>query len=122
MKAGLEKNLKENALKWLRTIPESKWLKRHGNAYTEAGNPDIEGCIKGIHVEIELKKPGEKPDGLQLVRIEEWKKAGAVAFWTDNLADLRKKMFFELVAKGIFLRTETGERHTTESWNKRNQT
>jgi hypothetical protein len=51
------------------------------------GWPDITGHIGGIHVEIEVKQPGEKPRKLQLARIRKLNENGAIAFWTDSVAE-----------------------------------
>lgn len=61
-----------------------KVRKRHGGAYGTSGEPDIEGCIDGVCIQIECKAPGNKPTPLQLQRIAEWARAGALAFWTDD--------------------------------------
>lgn len=51
------------------------------------GWPDITGHIGGIHVEIEVKQPGEKPRKLQLSRIRKLNENGAIAFWTDSVEE-----------------------------------
>ena len=38
------------------------------------GDPDIDACIRGRSVQIEVKRPGERPTLLQLKRIEEWRR------------------------------------------------
>jgi hypothetical protein len=83
LKPGLEKNTTDRILKWLKDLgPECKALKRHMNEMTEAGNPDIEGCFRGRHFEIEVKKPGAYTQAgrrtLQSIRADEWDAAGAL--------------------------------------------
>lgn len=61
-----------------------KVRKRHGGPYGTSGEPDIEGCINGVSIQIECKAPGNNPTPMQLQRIKEWSDAGAVAFWCDD--------------------------------------
>lgn len=61
-----------------------KVRKRHGGPFGTSGEPDIEGCINGVCIQIECKAPGNKPTELQVRRLKEWSDAGAVAFWTDD--------------------------------------
>jgi hypothetical protein len=61
-----------------------KVRKRHGGPYGTSGEPDIEACIDGKCVQIEMKVPGNKPTILQLRRMSEWSDAGALVNWFDN--------------------------------------
>lgn len=72
-----EKAITNGILKALNELPNCKAIKRHGSAWSSAGEPDIEGCICGHHFEFEVKRPGCSPDPLQLKRIKEWREAGA---------------------------------------------
>lgn len=45
----------------------------------EKGTPDVLGCYQGVMVLAETKLPGAPIEDLQLVRIREWRAAGAVA-------------------------------------------
>ena len=50
-----------------------------------AGDPDIYGSIGGIHVEIEIKRPGEVPTKIQYHRLDQWARIGnAACLWTDS--------------------------------------
>lgn len=51
-----------------------------------AGDPDIYGSIGGVHVEIEVKVPGEEPEDLQWYRLEQWAKTGAACCWVTSKA------------------------------------
>lgn len=55
--------------------------KRHGTAFTTAGDPDITGCYRGRHIEYEVKRPGEQPRLNQHARMDEWRRAGAHVGW-----------------------------------------
>ncbi len=54
------------------------WEKRHGTAFGKAGQPDISGCVCGRRVEIEVKTGRNEPTDIQVQRLAEWSKAGAV--------------------------------------------
>jgi Holliday junction resolvase len=51
-----------------------------------AGDPDIYGSIGGIHVEIEVKRPGEKLTRLQEHRLAEWSDTQAACCWVTSKA------------------------------------
>lgn len=56
-----------------------KTLKIHGNAYHEAGTPDIVGCYDGHFLALEVKRDEKsKPTPLQVQRLAEWYSAGAI--------------------------------------------
>lgn len=71
-----------------RRYPAAQMRKRLSSGATSTtGWPDITGHIGGIHVEIEVKQPGEKPRKLQLARIRKLREHGAIAFWTDSVEE-----------------------------------
>ena len=54
-------------------------------AYGRAGNLDLKGILPGGKaVEVEIKRPGNRPTKLQYRRMREINTAGGVAFWTDD--------------------------------------
>ncbi len=63
----------------LRDIPGCAVRKRHGTAWGFAGDPDLYGSINGRHFELEVKRRGEEATRLQLLRINEWRGAGAIS-------------------------------------------
>ena len=81
-----ENSIKQRTLDLLASIPGCKATKNHGNQYTEIGNPDIFGCIRGRAFVIELKKPLGKTTPMQQDRIREWASAEAIAIVTDDPA------------------------------------
>ena len=83
-----EKTVGRQVMGYLKTIPGGCFMRRVAGMGNN-GHPDIVGCINGRHVEIELKAPGAKPTDLQLKRLEDWRTAGALAFWADNLQTVR---------------------------------
>ena len=60
--------------------------------YAKAGVSDILACIKGRFVAIEVKKPGGKPSKLQENFIDGVNAIGGVAFWADNLDDVKEQL------------------------------
>jgi len=83
----LEKNIVKKIIKNLNSLPECKAIKFHGNAFTEAGTPDVICAYRGYAVLFEVKVPGKKPAKIQEKRISEWSGAGAlckvVFSWED---------------------------------------
>jgi hypothetical protein len=49
-----------------------------------AGDADVAGSIGGVHVEIEVKVPGEKPTKLQHYRLSNWAATGAACCWVTS--------------------------------------
>lgn len=60
--------------------------------YAKAGVSDILACIKGRFVAIEVKRPGNTPSKLQENFIDGVNSIGGVAFWVDNLQDVKDKL------------------------------
>ena len=85
-----ESSLTTRILKYLNSLPGCKAEKRHGSQYSEAGAPDINACYRGRSVQIEVKRPGEKPTRIQLKRLREWQEAGAVVGWVTDLEGVKK--------------------------------
>ena len=50
-----------------------------------SGTPDICACLNGRWISIEMKKPGAKPDPLQLHHLQMVQKAGGLATWASSL-------------------------------------
>lgn len=73
-----------------------KYIKTNGGkAYKTDGNykPDIFGCLEGHCLAIECKDTG-KMNGVtegQQIELDNWEKAGAIAFATDSLEDFIEK-------------------------------
>ena len=77
-----------------------QWLKKQGVErvktiqLSENGWPDITGVLPphGKALWIEVKRPGQRPTKLQMYRLKRLKRAGAVAFWTDNVQKVKRKL------------------------------
>ncbi|MCC7156551.1 MAG: VRR-NUC domain-containing protein [Bryobacterales bacterium] len=52
--------------------------KRWGSEMATAGDPDLTGCYRGLHFELEVKAPGGRLTRIQQVRLDEWRRAGAL--------------------------------------------
>lgn len=62
----------------LRAVPGLIVRKRHGTAWGIAGDPDLTGCYRGRHFELEVKTPVGALTRLQEARLAEWSQAGAI--------------------------------------------
>lgn len=67
----------------LNALPGCLARKRHITPYAVAGDPDVYGCYRGQHFELEVKRPGvdrTKParQWIQQQRRDAWQRAGAV--------------------------------------------
>jgi hypothetical protein len=65
----------------LQQIPDVVVRKRHGTVMGVAGDPDLYGTIRGLHFEIEVKRPNDPastPTKLQEARLREWREGGAM--------------------------------------------
>lgn len=60
----------------------------------EVGIPDLIGCIppSGKTIAIETKIRNNKPTKIQLYRMEEYRKAGAIVFWCNSFEDYLEKL------------------------------
>ena len=75
-------------LRYLGSLPRSKAINVHGGIYTERGTPDVIGCVGGQMVAFECKRdPSEKPTRIQLWRLSEWLRAGAVVGAVASVED-----------------------------------
>jgi len=77
-KPPLESTITRAIVRALRSVPGLVVRKRHGSALGYAGEPDLYGCFRGRHFEIEVKRPGRKLTPLQQQRLKEWALAGAI--------------------------------------------
>lgn len=82
--SGRETALVRSILRALEKAPGVAVRKRHGTAMGKAGDPDLSGCLNGRHFELEVKRPGNEPTPLQLVRLAEWQRAGALVGVVHN--------------------------------------
>ncbi len=74
-----ERAIVKAILAYLNGLPGCLARKRWGGGMGVAGDPDIDACLRGRSLQLEVKRPGEKPTLLQVKRLEEWRRAGAIA-------------------------------------------
>jgi len=68
----------------LKSLPDLVVRKRWGSEMAAAGDPDLTGCYRGRHFELEVKAPGGRLSRIQEVRLKEWHRAGAVVGVVHN--------------------------------------
>ena len=76
-------------LAYLNALPECLARKRWGGGMGVAGEPDIDACLRGRSVQLEVKRPGQKPTPLQLKRLEQWRQAGALVAVVSSVEDVK---------------------------------
>jgi hypothetical protein len=84
-----ERAIVKAILAYLNGLPGCLARKRWGRGMGVAGDPDIDACIRGRSVQLEVKRPGEKPTALQAKRLEEWRKAGALAAVVSSVEEVK---------------------------------
>ena len=86
-----ESNVVDAILRYLRALPDGHARKNHGTQYGTAGEPDVDACVRGRCVKIEVKRPGAaaKVTALQRAALDRWSRAGAVAFVATSVDDVR---------------------------------
>ena len=76
-------------LAYLNTLPQCLARKRWGGGMGVAGEPDIDACLRGRSLQLEVKRPGQRPTLLQLKRMEEWCQAGAIVGIVTSVAEVK---------------------------------
>jgi hypothetical protein len=84
-----ERAIVKSILAYLNSLPGCLARKRWGGGMGVAGDPDIDACIRGRSVQLEVKRPGERPTPLQVKRLEEWRQAGALVGVVTSVAEVR---------------------------------
>lgn len=75
----LEASVVKSIIKYLNSLPAARAIKVPGDA-KRSGEPDIDACVDGRAVKLEVKRPGNnKVTRLQQTTLDKWKAAGAVA-------------------------------------------
>jgi hypothetical protein len=104
-----ERAIVKAILAYLNDLPHGLARKRWGGGMGVAGDPDIDACVGGRCVQFEVKRPGQNPTALQLTRLEEWRKAGAVVGVVRSVEDARQILEHHLP----HLRADGGEQKNT---------
>ena len=84
-----ERAIVKAILAYLNSLPGCLARKRWGGGMGVAGDPDIDACIRGRSVQLEVKRPGERPTALQTKRLEEWRQAGAVVAVVSDVEEVK---------------------------------
>lgn len=85
-----EQNIQTAIMEYIKSIGGLPIKQNQIGIYAQAGVPDIIACIKGRFVAIEVKKPKQKPKPIQYAFLEAINSCGGLAFWADNLEDVKK--------------------------------
>ena len=91
-----ERAIVKAILAYLNGQPGCLARKRWGGGMGVAGDPDIDACVRGRSVQLEVKRAGEKPTPLQLKRLDEWRQAGALVAVVSSVEDV-KSLLTEVV-------------------------
>lgn len=76
-------------LKYLNSLPCAKAINVHGSVFSERGTPDVIGCVGGRMVAFECKRSAEEePTKIQMWRLSEWIRAGAVVGAVSSVEDV----------------------------------
>ena len=86
-----ETSLKRKVLRWLFKEFPTAFIYKTSDKWT-SGIPDIYMLNDGISYWIELKRKGKKPTKLQSYNIDRLRKAGAIAFWADNIEEIKRRI------------------------------
>jgi hypothetical protein len=93
-RTSTETALKRRVMQMLSAeYPGAVVRKRHGSIYSTVGDPDLYILFAGVHIECELKRPGENPTPIQVRRLDQWRAAGAVTAVIHSVADMRALMY-----------------------------
>lgn len=88
-----ESEVVTEGMAWLNGLPRTKAWKIHGGTFTgSVGEPDVDGCSNGRSLKFEAKAGTAKPTDMQLVRLREWARCGALVGWFRTTRHLEELM------------------------------
>ena len=87
-----EKDITNQIMRYLKTVPDMFCWKEHGGMYGTAGLPDIICCCNGRFVAFEVKTPEGRLSKLQEVTIQRIKDAKGKAFKVTCLQEVKEIM------------------------------
>ena len=82
-------SLSKAIIKYLLSLPHCNVDNRQGRG-AEVGAPDLCGCYKGRHFEIEVKVLPDTPSDIQLFRLQEWYDTGAICIVAYSVGDVKE--------------------------------
>ena len=86
----LEKDITNQIMRYLKTVPECFCWKQHGGAYGTSGIPDIICCLNGRFVAFEVKTESGKLTKLQEATIQKIKAAKGEAFKVTSVGEAKE--------------------------------
>ena len=86
----LEKEIVNQIMRYLKTVPECFCWKEHGGAYSTAGIPDVICCYRGRFVAFEVKTPTGKLTKLQETTLQRIRNAMGQAFKVTSLQEVKE--------------------------------
>lgn len=110
-----EKAIQRAIIDWLNTIPAIKCWRQNTGAvtakykgrtrfvrYGQPGQSDIGGIISphGVMLQIEVKRPGNKPTDDQYEWLEMVRRAAGIAFWSDSLESCAAQLRVQFLSRG----------------------
>lgn len=86
-----ESNVVSDVIALIQSLPRGHARKTHGSAFTQSGEPDVDGCVNGRAVKLEGKKmtgkaSGTHPTGAQNEVLRRWAATGALVGWFRTVA------------------------------------
>ncbi len=76
-------------MRYINSLPCAKAINVHGSVFSERGTPDVVGSVGGRFVAFECKRsPEDEPTRVQLWRLSEWIRAGAVVGAVSSVDDV----------------------------------
>ena len=82
-------SLSKAITKYLLSLPNCNVDNRQGRGAV-VGAPDLCGCYKGRHFEIEVKVLPDTPSDIQKFRLKEWAEAGAICIVAHSVDEVRR--------------------------------
>ena len=86
----LEKDITNQIMRYLKTVPLCFCWKQHGGAMGTAGLPDVICCIGGRFVAFEVKTPGNRLTKLQENTITKIKESKGEAFKVVGVQEVKE--------------------------------
>lgn len=99
-KAELETSITGKIMSRLEKAPRGWFFKVHGGLLQKAGIPDIIGCLDGLFLAIEVKRPGLDATLLQRWVLEHIQKAGGLA--TVAHSEDEAMAFIQKIRDGLY--------------------
>ena len=85
-----EKEITNQILRYLKTVPDCFCWKQHGSQYSTAGLPDVICCLQGRFVAFEVKTPTGKLTKLQDTMLHRIQRAKGYAFKVTSVNEVRE--------------------------------